>query len=44
MSAARPAGVTGMNTGALFALVLGAMCAGSAVLFAATRRFRLGRK
>ncbi|WP_162794680.1 chaplin family protein [Nonomuraea lactucae] len=43
MSAARPAGLTGMNTGALFALVLGAMCAGSAVLFAATRRFRLGR-
>ncbi|MFI7439126.1 chaplin family protein [Nonomuraea indica] len=44
MSAARPAGVTGMNTGALFALVLGAMSAGSAVLFAATRRFRLGRR
>ncbi|MFG3441538.1 chaplin family protein [Nonomuraea sp. NPDC047897] len=43
MSAARPSGVTGMNTGALFALVLGALSAGSAVLFAATRRFRLGR-
>ncbi|MEV1238940.1 chaplin family protein [Nonomuraea sp. NPDC049750] len=44
MSAAQPAGVTGMTTGSLFALVLGAMFAASATLFAATRRFRLGRK
>ncbi|WP_049556529.1 chaplin family protein [Nonomuraea sp. SBT364] len=44
MSAAQPAGVTGMSTGSLFALVLGAMCAASATLFATTRRFRLGRK
>jgi hypothetical protein len=44
MSAAQPMGVTGMNTGALFALVLGGMLAASATLFATTRRFRLGRK
>ncbi|MEU4570976.1 chaplin family protein [Nonomuraea sp. NPDC023979] len=44
MSAAQPTGVTGMSTGSLFALVLGAMCAASATLFATTRRFRLGRK
>ncbi|WP_219467594.1 chaplin family protein [Nonomuraea rhizosphaerae] len=44
MSAAQPAGVTGMNNGSLFALVLGAMAAASATLFATTRRFRLGRK
>ncbi|MFD1539018.1 chaplin family protein [Nonomuraea guangzhouensis] len=44
MSASQPAGVTGMTTGSLFALVLGAMFAASATLFAATRRFRLGRK
>ncbi|HUR02136.1 MAG TPA: chaplin, partial [Nonomuraea sp.] len=44
MSASQSAGVTGMTTGSLFALVLGAMFAASATLFAATRRFRLGRK
>jgi hypothetical protein len=44
MSAAQPMGVTGMNVGALFALVLGGMLAASATLFATTRRFRLGRK
>ncbi|MDR8408276.1 DUF320 domain-containing protein [Nonomuraea sp. 3-1Str] len=44
MSAARPAGVTGMSFGALVALLMGGMCAASATLFAATRRFRLGRK
>ncbi|MEV0590289.1 chaplin family protein [Nonomuraea cavernae] len=44
MSAAQPIGVTGMNNGSLFALVLGGMFAASATLFAATRRFRLGRK
>ncbi|NUW32627.1 DUF320 domain-containing protein [Nonomuraea sp. SMC257] len=44
MSAARPAGITGMSFGALVALLLGGMCAASATLFAATRRFRLGRK
>ncbi|MEU9832261.1 chaplin family protein, partial [Streptosporangium sp. NPDC048047] len=43
MSAARPAGVAGMNSGALAALLVGAMAALSATLFAATRRFRLGR-
>ncbi|GGO61786.1 chaplin family protein [Nonomuraea cavernae] len=44
MSAAQPIGVTGMNNGSLLALVLGGMFAASATLFAATRRFRLGRK
>ncbi|MFB9709977.1 chaplin family protein, partial [Streptosporangium nondiastaticum] len=44
MSAARPAGVAGMNSGALAALLVGAMAALSATLLAATRRFRLGRK
>lgn len=44
MSAAQPAGVTGMNSTSLFALVLGAMFAASTTLFATTRRFRLGRK
>ncbi|MFI9552365.1 chaplin family protein [Nonomuraea endophytica] len=44
MSAAQPAGVTGMNSTSLFALVLGAMFAASTTLFATTRRLRLGRK
>jgi hypothetical protein len=44
MSAAQPAGVTGMTNGSLFALVLGGMLAASATLFATTRRFRLGKK
>jgi len=44
MSAEQPAGLVGMTTGSLFALVLGGMLAASATLFAATRRFRLGRK
>ncbi|MEU7004483.1 chaplin family protein [Nonomuraea sp. NPDC046570] len=44
MSAEQPAGVTGMNSTSLFALVLGAMFAASATLFATTRRFRLGKK
>ncbi|MCT9929811.1 chaplin family protein [Planotetraspora sp. A-T 1434] len=44
MSAEQPVGVTGMNPGSFAALVLGAMFAASATLFAATRRFRFGRK
>jgi hypothetical protein len=44
MSAAQPVGVTGMNAGSLAALLLGAMFAASATLFASTRRFRLGRR
>ncbi|MEV6866376.1 chaplin family protein [Streptosporangium subroseum] len=44
MSAAQPVGMTGMNSGSLLALVLGAMAAASATLFATTRRIRLGRK
>ena len=44
MSAAQPAGVTGMNSGSLLALLLGSMLAASATLFATARRFRLGRK
>ncbi|PZG17708.1 chaplin family protein [Nonomuraea aridisoli] len=44
MSAEQPAGVTGMNSGSLLALVAGAMLAASATLFATARRFRLGRK
>ncbi|MFI6321573.1 chaplin family protein [Nonomuraea sp. NPDC050556] len=44
MSAAQPAGVTGMNSSSLLALVLGAMFAASATLFATTRRVRLGKK
>jgi hypothetical protein len=44
MSAEQPMGVTGMNAGSLVALVLGALCAASATLFATTRRFRLGRR
>jgi hypothetical protein len=44
MSAAQPAGVTGMTGSSLVALMLGAMFAASATLFGATRRFRLGRR
>ncbi|MFI6814219.1 chaplin family protein [Nonomuraea sp. NPDC050328] len=44
MSAAQPAGVTGMNSSSLLALVLGAMFAASATLFATTRRLRFGKK
>ncbi|MEU4323881.1 chaplin family protein [Nonomuraea dietziae] len=44
MSAAQPAGVTGMNSNSLFALVMGAMFAASATLFATTRRLRFGKK
>ncbi|GAA0397482.1 hypothetical protein Acor_74780 [Acrocarpospora corrugata] len=44
MSAAQPAGVTGMNAGSLLALLLGAMFAASATLFASTRRFRPGKR
>ncbi|KAB8196555.1 DUF320 domain-containing protein [Nonomuraea phyllanthi] len=44
MSAEQPAGVTGLNSGSLLALALGAMFAASAALFGATRRFRFGRK
>ncbi|MGN9842920.1 chaplin family protein [Nonomuraea sp. H19] len=44
MSAEQPAGVTGMNSSSLLALVLGAMFAASATLFASARRLRFGRK
>ncbi|GAA2374338.1 chaplin family protein [Nonomuraea africana] len=44
MSAAQPSGVTGMNSNSLLALVMGAMFAASATLFATTRRFRPGKK
>jgi hypothetical protein len=44
MSAAQPAGVTGMNSNSLLALLLGSMFAASATLFATARRFRFGRK
>ncbi|WP_084965963.1 chaplin [Thermoactinospora rubra] len=44
MSAATPGGVTGMNSSSLLALVLGAMFAASATLFATTRRLRFRRK
>ncbi|MFG1711073.1 chaplin family protein [Nonomuraea sp. M3C6] len=44
MSAEQPAGVTGMNSGSLLALVLGSLFAASAMLFGAARRFRFGRK
>ncbi|MEV4076639.1 chaplin [Nonomuraea fuscirosea] len=44
MSAEQPAGVTGLNSGSLLALLAGAMLAASATLFGATRRFRIGRK
>ncbi|GII62858.1 hypothetical protein Skr01_29430 [Sphaerisporangium krabiense] len=40
MSAERPLGVTGMNAGSLVALLTGALCAASAILFAGTRRLR----
>ncbi len=43
MSAAQPAGVTGMTSGSLLALVVGAMAAASATLFATTRRVRFGK-
>jgi hypothetical protein len=44
MSAAQPIGMTGMNSGSLFALLFGAMAAASAMLFATTRRIRFGKK
>ncbi|MER5422572.1 chaplin family protein, partial [Streptosporangium roseum] len=44
MSAAQPAGVTGMNPGSLAVLLAGVMAAASATLFATTRRVRFGRK
>ncbi|MFC5814086.1 chaplin [Nonomuraea harbinensis] len=40
MSAAQPAGVTGMSAASLLALALGGLFAVTATLFAATRRFR----
>ncbi|MEV0386317.1 chaplin family protein [Nonomuraea sp. NPDC050643] len=44
MSAEQPAGVTGMNSGSVLALLLGSLLAASATLFAGARRFRVGRK
>ncbi|MFG1873568.1 chaplin family protein [Sphaerisporangium sp. NPDC049003] len=44
MSAEQPLGVTGMNAGSLAALLVGALFAVSATLFAGTRRLRLRRK
>ncbi|MFI9598083.1 chaplin family protein [Nonomuraea sp. NPDC052265] len=44
MSAAQPAGLTGMNSSSVLALLLGSMFAASATLFATARRFRFGRK
>ncbi|MFD0884754.1 hypothetical protein ACFQ08_09365 [Streptosporangium algeriense] len=44
MSAAQPIGVTGMNSGSLFALLLGAMAAASATLFVTARRIRFAKK
>ncbi|MFF4415671.1 chaplin family protein [Streptosporangium sp. NPDC001559] len=44
MSAAQPIGVTGMNSGSLFALLLGAMAAASAALFVTARRIRFAKK
>ncbi|RBQ21201.1 hypothetical protein DP939_00230 [Spongiactinospora rosea] len=44
MSAEQPLGVTGMNSGALAALMLGAMFAVSATLLAGIRRLRFGRR
>ncbi|MFE3452460.1 chaplin family protein [Nonomuraea sp. NPDC059194] len=44
MSAAQPSGVTGMTSNSLLALVMGAMFAASATLFATTRRIRFGKK
>jgi hypothetical protein len=40
MSAEEPTGVTGMNSASLLALVVGAMFAASATIFATTRRLR----
>ncbi|PZG20778.1 hypothetical protein C1I98_37390 [Spongiactinospora gelatinilytica] len=44
MSAEQPLGVIGMNSGALAALMLGAMFAVSATLLAGIRRLRFGRR
>ncbi len=44
MSAAQPVGVTGMNSGSLLALVLGALAAASATLFVTARRIRFAKK
>ncbi|MFC4533070.1 chaplin family protein [Sphaerisporangium dianthi] len=44
MSAERPLGLTGMNSGSLVALLAGALLAASATLFAGTRRLRLRRR
>ncbi|MEO3806633.1 chaplin family protein [Nonomuraea sp. B1E8] len=44
MSAEQPAGVTGMNSSSLLALMLGGLFAASATLFATARRFRPGRR
>ncbi|MBB4917312.1 chaplin family protein [Streptosporangium saharense] len=44
MSAAQPVGVTGMNSGSLFSLLLGAMAAASAALFVTARRIRFAKK
>ncbi|MBG0826836.1 DUF320 domain-containing protein [Planomonospora sp. ID67723] len=44
MSAAQPAGVTGMNSGSLLALVFGGLAAASATMFALTRRVRFGKR
>ncbi|WP_034384173.1 chaplin family protein [Herbidospora cretacea] len=44
MSAAQPDSITGMNAGSLAALLLGAMFAASATLFAGARRLRFGRR
>ncbi|MEV0235070.1 chaplin family protein [Nonomuraea sp. NPDC050786] len=44
MSAEQPAGLTGMNSSSLLALMLGSMFAASTALFGTARRFRFGRK
>ncbi|MER7128381.1 chaplin family protein [Streptosporangium saharense] len=44
MSAAQPAGVTGMNSGSLLSLLFGAMAAASAALFVTARRIRFAKK
>ncbi|MGV9379061.1 chaplin family protein [Nonomuraea sp. NPDC003707] len=44
MSAEQPAGLGGMNSSSLLALMIGAMFAASATLFGTARRFRIGRK
>ncbi|MFC4015755.1 chaplin family protein [Nonomuraea purpurea] len=44
MSAEQPAGLTGMNSGSVLALLAGSLLAASATLFGAARRFRFGRK